>query len=68
MYENSERTGPQLSSENDNRITPIGRFMRKTRLDEFPQFIVIGVVVAAAPLCLIIAFIREMLIDDWNNN
>lgn len=39
MYENSEKLGPQLSSENDNRITPIGRFMRKTRLDEFPQFI-----------------------------
>jgi lipopolysaccharide/colanic/teichoic acid biosynthesis glycosyltransferase len=39
MYENSEKSGHQLSSENDNRITPIGRFMRKTRLDEFPQFI-----------------------------
>jgi exopolysaccharide biosynthesis polyprenyl glycosylphosphotransferase len=39
MYENAEKTGPQLSSETDNRITPIGRFMRKTRLDEFPQFI-----------------------------
>jgi exopolysaccharide biosynthesis polyprenyl glycosylphosphotransferase len=39
MYENSEKTGPQLSSETDPRITPIGRFMRKTRLDEFPQFI-----------------------------
>jgi exopolysaccharide biosynthesis polyprenyl glycosylphosphotransferase len=39
MYENSEKSGPQLSSENDNRITQIGRFMRKTRLDEFPQFI-----------------------------
>jgi exopolysaccharide biosynthesis polyprenyl glycosylphosphotransferase len=39
MYENSEKTGPQLSSETDIRITPIGRFMRKTRLDEFPQFI-----------------------------
>jgi len=39
MYENAESAGPQLSSENDNRITPIGRFMRKTRLDEFPQFI-----------------------------
>lgn len=39
MYENSEKSGPQLSSENDTRITPIGRFMRKTRLDEFPQFI-----------------------------
>jgi exopolysaccharide biosynthesis polyprenyl glycosylphosphotransferase len=39
MFENAESSGPQLSSENDNRITPIGRFMRKTRLDEFPQFI-----------------------------
>ena len=39
MYENAEKTGPQLSSETDIRITPIGRFMRKTRLDEFPQFI-----------------------------
>ncbi len=39
MYVNSEQQGPQLSSEGDPRITPIGRFMRKTRLDEFPQFI-----------------------------
>lgn len=38
MYVNSERNGPQLSSENDPRITRIGSFMRKTRLDEFPQF------------------------------
>jgi exopolysaccharide biosynthesis polyprenyl glycosylphosphotransferase len=39
MYVNSEAAGPQLSSSNDPRITKIGRFMRKTRLDEFPQFI-----------------------------
>jgi lipopolysaccharide/colanic/teichoic acid biosynthesis glycosyltransferase len=38
MFENAETSGPQLSSETDKRITPIGRFMRKTRLDEFPQF------------------------------
>jgi exopolysaccharide biosynthesis polyprenyl glycosylphosphotransferase len=39
MYVGSEKSGPQLSSSNDPRITPIGRFMRKLRLDEFPQFI-----------------------------
>ncbi len=38
MYVDAEKFGPQLSSENDPRITKIGRFMRKTRLDEFPQF------------------------------
>ena len=39
MFVDSESNGPQLSSENDPRITKIGSFMRKTRLDEFPQFI-----------------------------
>jgi exopolysaccharide biosynthesis polyprenyl glycosylphosphotransferase len=39
MYTDAEKAGPQLSSEGDPRITPIGRFMRKTRLDEFPQFV-----------------------------
>jgi exopolysaccharide biosynthesis polyprenyl glycosylphosphotransferase len=39
MYTDAEKRGPQLSSANDPRITPIGRFMRKTRLDEIPQFL-----------------------------
>lgn len=39
MYEDAEADGcPQLSSQNDNRITPFGRFMRRTHLDEIPQF------------------------------
>jgi lipopolysaccharide/colanic/teichoic acid biosynthesis glycosyltransferase len=39
MFLNAEKHGPQLSSENDPRITPFGKFLRKTRFDEFPQFI-----------------------------
>ena len=38
MYTDSEKNGPQLSSQKDTRITKIGKFMRKTRLDETPQF------------------------------
>ncbi len=38
MYVNAERHGPQLSCQDDPRITPFGRFMRKVRLDEIPQF------------------------------
>ncbi len=39
MYANAEeKTGPVWSKDADDRITRIGRFMRRTRLDELPQF------------------------------
>lgn len=38
MYVGSEQNGPQLSSIDDERITPFGNIMRKYRLDELPQF------------------------------
>jgi lipopolysaccharide/colanic/teichoic acid biosynthesis glycosyltransferase len=39
MIQNSEVAGPMLSSANDARITPVGKGLRKYRLDEIPQFI-----------------------------
>ena len=38
MYADAEKDGPQLASKDDNRITPFGKFLRKIRLDEIPQF------------------------------
>ncbi|MCD8193416.1 MAG: sugar transferase, partial [Tannerellaceae bacterium] len=38
MYEGSEKGVPLLANEDDNRITPFGKVMRKYRLDELPQF------------------------------
>ncbi len=39
MVKNAEANGAQFTSKKDLRITPFGKFMRKTRLDEIPQFI-----------------------------
>ncbi|MBQ1843361.1 MAG: exopolysaccharide biosynthesis polyprenyl glycosylphosphotransferase [Lachnospiraceae bacterium] len=33
-----KKSGARLASENDDRITPIGHFIRATRIDEIPQF------------------------------
>lgn len=38
MYQDAEKNGPALSSENDERITPVGKFLRRSRMDELPQF------------------------------
>jgi lipopolysaccharide/colanic/teichoic acid biosynthesis glycosyltransferase len=38
MYVNAEAAGPQLSSETDPRITAWGKILRRSRMDELPQF------------------------------
>ena len=39
MYIDAEKDGPKWASENDERITKIGRIIRKTRIDELPQLV-----------------------------
>lgn len=39
MIVNAEQNGAVFATSNDCRITPFGKLLRKTRIDEFPQFI-----------------------------
>jgi lipopolysaccharide/colanic/teichoic acid biosynthesis glycosyltransferase len=37
MVKDAEKDGPKLADKNDCRVTKVGRFMRKKRIDELPQ-------------------------------
>lgn len=39
MVSNAEKLGPQVTVKNDSRVTRIGHFLRKCRLDETPQLL-----------------------------
>ena len=39
MVKNAEAAGAVFATTNDARITPFGKFLRKSRIDEFPQFV-----------------------------
>ena len=38
MVEDAEKNGARMSEKNDKRITPLGKLLRRSRIDELPQF------------------------------
>ena len=70
MYIDAEKNGHQWASKNDKRITKVGNFIRRYRIDELPQIINIikGDMAIIGPRPERAEFIKEFLKDIPNFN
>ena len=65
MKTDAEANGPTWATENDNRITKVGKLLRRFRLDEFPQFynVLKGDMSTIGPRPERLCFIRQLESD-----
>jgi lipopolysaccharide/colanic/teichoic acid biosynthesis glycosyltransferase len=70
MYHGSEDGIPLLAGKKDPRITPVGRFMRKHKFDEIPNFINVlkGDMSIVGPRPEQLHFIREVILTTPEYN
>ena len=62
MVRNAEQNGAVFATANDRRITPFGKFLRKSRIDEIPQFanILVGQMAVIGPRPERPVFVEEL--------
>ncbi len=62
MVKNAEKDGAVWATKNDHRVTKFGKFLRKTRIDEIPQFfnILFGTMSVIGPRPERPVFVREL--------
>jgi lipopolysaccharide/colanic/teichoic acid biosynthesis glycosyltransferase len=67
MVQNAASTGPHATAANDPRITRVGRFIRKTSIDELPQLInvLLGHMSLVGPRPYVPVQEREYSAKDW---